>query len=145
MHIADRTSFSTLSHHRDNALASTLELAGRILLVSLFLIAGADKIANYDATVFLMASKGIPAAALPLVIALDLLGSLAVVLGWKTRIAALLLAGFTLVAGAIFHGDFSDKMNLIMFTKNVSIVGGFLLLIGRGAGRYSLDARAQGN
>jgi putative oxidoreductase len=124
-----------------NTLRDLTEVAGRILLASLFLVSGLGKLGAYAATAGYMASAGVPVALLPLVIALEVLGGLAIVLGWQTRPTSVLLAGFTLLAGALFHSNFADQIQMIMFLKNVSITGAFLLLAAHGAGRYSLDAR----
>ncbi|WP_448097285.1 DoxX family protein [Luteibacter yeojuensis] len=124
-------------------LKSTTELVGRLLLVGLFLLSGFGKIAAYTATAGYMTAMGVPSAVLPLVIATEVLGGLAILLGWKTRIVAVLLAGFTLLTGIVFHHDFADQIQTIMFMKNVSIAGAFLLLAANGAGRFSLDARAR--
>lgn len=128
----------------NNAMAfrNSVELSGRILLVALFLISGLGKITAYSATAGYMASMGVPAIALPLVIGLEVLGAVAIVLGWHTRIVAFVLAGFTLLTGIIFHANFADQMQTIMFLKNVSISGAFLMLSANGAGAFSLDARA---
>jgi putative oxidoreductase len=83
----------------------------------------------------------VPAALLPVVIATEILGALAIILGWQTRVAALLLAGYSLLAALIFHANFANQIEMIMFLKNVSIAGGFLLLVANGAGRLSLDHR----
>jgi putative oxidoreductase len=117
------------------------ELAGRILLVAIFLISGLGKIGAYAGTAAYMTSVGVPGALLPAVIAAEVLGAIAIIVGWKTRITALLLAGFTLLSGLIFHSNFSDQMQMIMFLKNVAIAGGFLLLVANGAGALSLDRR----
>jgi len=69
---------------------------------------------------------------------------LAVIVGYRTRLAAFGLAGFSLLSGAIFHGNFGDQMQMIMFMKNVAIAGGFLLLVANGGGAYSLDRRLAG-
>lgn len=124
-----------------NVLANLAELGGRILLAALFLISGLGKISSYAGTAAYMASAGVPAAALPLVIGIEVLGALAISVGYKTRIVAFLLAGFTLVTALMFHNNFGDQIQMIMFLKNVSIAGGFLLLVGRGAGPISLDRR----
>ncbi len=116
--------------------------AGRVLLASLFLLAGLQKIGAYEGTVAYMASQGVPAFTLPLVIALEVLGALAIIVGWKTRIVAFLLAGFSLVSALLFHFKPDDAMQMTMFLKNVSIAGGFLLLVANGAGAYSLDRRS---
>jgi len=123
------------------ALTGTIEVTGRVLLASLFLLAGLSKLGAYSATAAYMASAGIPGALLPAVIATELLGALAIILGWKTRIVATLLAGFSLLTALTFHTNFGDQTQMIMFLKNVSIAGGFLLLIANGAGRYSIDGR----
>lgn len=118
------------------------ELGGRVLLASLFLLSGVGKISGYDATAGYMASVGVPGALLPLVIAIEVLGAAAIIVGWKTRIVAFLLAGFTLLSALIFHANFADQVQMIMFLKNVSIAGGLLLLVVHGAGRISVDRRA---
>ena len=79
---------------------------------------------------------------MPLVIATEVLGGVAIIIGWKTRIVAFLLAGFTLLSGVIFHSYFADQIQTIMFLKNIAIAGGFLLLVASGAGAWSLDRRA---
>jgi putative oxidoreductase len=89
-----------------------------------------------------MASVGVPGALLPAVIATEVLGALAIILGWKTRVAAALLAGFTVLTAVTFHTHFADQIQMIMFWKNISIAGGFLLLVVHGAGPISLDARS---
>jgi len=117
------------------------ELAGRVLLASLFLISGLGKIGAYEGTAGYMAAMGVPGALLPLVIALEVLGAVAIIVGFQTRIVAFLLAGFSLVSALLFHANFGDQIQQIMFLKNVSIAGGFLLLVANGAGPLSLDRR----
>jgi len=117
------------------------ELAGRSLLALLFLLSGVGKIGAYAGTAAYMSSVGVPGALLPVVIATEALGAIAIILGWQTRVAALLLAGYTLLAALIFHTNFADQIEMIMFLKNVSIAGGLLLLVANGAGRLSLDRR----
>src|SRR2546422_7574007 len=124
-----------------NTVQNIAELTGRSLLVLLFLISGFGKIGAYAGTASYMASLGVPEAMLPIVIATEILGALAIIIGWQTRAAALLLGGFTLLAGVIFHSNFTDQMQMVMFLKNVSIAGGFLLLVANGAGALSLDRR----
>ena len=135
--LADRAADSSA-----NTFQNLTELGGRILLASLFLISGVGKISAYSATAGFMASVGVPGALLPVVIAVEVLGAAAVIVGWQTRIVAFLLAGFSLLSALIFHNDFADQIQMVMFLKNVSIAGGLLLLVAHGAGRFSLDARA---
>ena len=82
-----------------------------------------------------------PGVLLPVVIATETLGAIAIMLGWQTRVAAVLLAGYSLLAALLFHTDFANQIEMIMFLKNVSIAGGFLLLATHGAGPLSLDRR----
>jgi putative oxidoreductase len=108
---------------------------------SSFLLSGLTKLSSYGATAGYMAAMGVSSALLPIVIATEVLGSLAIIFGWHTRIAAFLLAGFTLIAGGIFHNNFGDQIQMIMFLKDVSIAGAFLMLVANGAGPLSVDRR----
>ena len=135
--LVDATSASRLT------LKSTAELLGRVLIVGLFLLSGVGKITAYSATAGYMGSVGVPGAVLPLVIATEVLGSLAIILGWKTRVVAFLMAGFTLLTAVLFHSHLADQMQMIMFLKNVSIAGAFLLLTVHGAGPISLDSKSR--
>ena len=122
-------------------MKSFLDLAGRILLAVLFLVAGIGKFGDYAGTQAYMASQGVPGVLLPAVIALELGGAALVVAGLWTRIAALALAAFTVLAALLFHANFADPMQQIMFLKNLSIAGGLLLLAANGAGAWSVDVR----
>lgn len=121
------------------------ELAGRILLSAMFLISGVGKVGSYAATVDYMSAAGIPGALLPLVIATEVLGAIAIIVGWKTRITAFLLAGFTLLTALFFHNNLGDQIQTLMFLKDVSISGAFLLLVAHGAGPLSIDNRLKRN
>jgi putative oxidoreductase len=119
-----------------------IDLTARILLSAIFFMAGLGKIGAYADTQGYMESQGVPAALLPLVIGLEVIGPVLLVIGWQTRPVALVLAGFTLVTAVIFHLNFGDQMQTIMFMKNLAIAGGLLLLVSHGAGEFSLDARS---
>lgn len=123
------------------SLPSAVELVGRVMLSLMFLLSGVGKITGYAATAGYMAAMGVPGFLLPVVIATEVLGALAIILGFRTRIVAFLLAGFTLLTALLFHNNFADQVQMIMFLKNVSIAGAFLMLMVNGAGRFSLDAR----
>ena len=118
-----------------------LHLAGRILLASIFLISGLGKIADPAGAIAYMQAMGVPAVLLWPTIALEVLGGLAIVIGYQTRFAAYLLAGFCILAALLFHHNFADQMQMIMFLKNISIAGGFLLLASSGATALSVDSR----
>ena len=124
-----------------NTTENFADLAGRILISLIFLLAGLQKIGGYDGTQAYMAAMGVPGALLPLVIALEVGGAVAIILGWRTRIVAFLLAGFSIVSALIFHRALGDQMQFIMFMKNLAMAGGFLFLVARGAGEWSLDGR----
>lgn len=127
---------------RHPGLADITEFAGRFLLSLLFLLSGLGKLGAYSATVAYMASVGVPGALLPFVIVTEVVGALGIILGWKTRVVAFLLAGFSLLTALTFHNNLADQTQMIMFFKNISIAGGFLLLVVNGAGQLSLDGRA---
>ena len=125
----------------DPALHNFALLIGRLGLSAMFILGGISKITGYAGTMAYMASKGVPGVLLPLVILTELGGGLAILLGWQTRLVAILMAGFTAIASLLFHMDWAQAGQQIMFMKNVAVVGGFLALFAAGAGRYSLDAR----
>ena len=127
---------------------NALNLAGRVLLAALFLPAGISKLTGFEGTVGYIASVGLPLPAIGAVLALlvEIVGSLALIAGFGTRIAALVLALFTLVASFFFHAFWAvpaDQafMVQLLFFKNVAVVGGLLTLAANGAGGWSLDAR----
>ena len=120
---------------------SVFELLGRILIALMFLQSGIGKIGRYAATSKYMAAKGVPSVLLPLVIILEVVGSIAIILGWKTRLFAFFLAGFCILAPLLFHLNFADQTQSIMFMKDISIAGGFLIIFARGAGDLSLDRK----
>jgi putative oxidoreductase len=117
------------------------QLVARLFLGHIFLIAGVSKISAYEGTQGYMDAMGVPGVLLPLVILFEIAGGLMILVGWKTKWAAIALAGFSVVAAAIFHNNFADQMQMILFMKNIAIAGGFLLLSAHGAGAYSLDNR----
>ncbi len=121
-----------------------IELSGRLLLGHIFLLAGVNKIGGYDGTVAYMEAMGVPGGLLPAVIVLEIVGGLAVIVGYRTRWACYALAAFTLLATALFHADLDDTVQRIMLMKNLSITGGLLLLAAHGAAALSLDARLTG-
>jgi putative oxidoreductase len=124
---------------------NAIVLLARLLLAHIFLLAGLSKISGYAGTQGYMESMGVPGALLPLVILLEVGASLALIIGFLTRWAALALAGFCVAAALIFHRNLDDQMQMIMFMKNFAMAGGFLLLYVQGAGAYSVDAqRAKG-
>ena len=119
------------------------QLTGRVLIASIFIMAGINKIGGYAGTQGYMESMGVPGGLLPLVILLEIGGGLAVLSGWQTRLAAFLLAGFTVLSALIFHANFGDQMQSILFMKNLAMAGGLLLLVAGDRHDWSLDARRE--
>jgi putative oxidoreductase len=124
-----------------NKLLNHLMPFARVLLASLFLVAGFSKIGQYAGTQAHMASAGVPGTLLPLVILLEAGGALALIVGFQVRWAALALALFSIVSALLFHFNLADPIQSLMFLKNLSIAGGLLILAAAGAGPWSLDQR----
>jgi putative oxidoreductase len=123
------------------ALRDAALLASRFLLGAIFIIEGYEKIAGYAAAAAYMQKYGVTDVLLPLVIAVELLGGIMIVVGWQTRPAAFVLAGFCILAALLFHLDFASRSQNIQFLKNLAIAGGFLALLASGPGGWSLDGR----
>jgi putative oxidoreductase len=127
---------------------NALNLMGRILLAALFLPAGLSKLSGFEGTVGYIASVGLPFAsvAAAAAIAVEILGSVALLVGFQTRMAAAVLAVFTMVASFFFHAFWAAApeqafMQQLLFFKNIGVIGGLLLLVSSGAGAWSLDAK----
>ena len=118
-----------------------LELVGRIFISLIFLVAGIGKILNYEGTIGYMESFGVPGSLLIPAIIIEILFPLLVIVGYKTKFFAIILALFAILLAVIFHTDFSNQMQLMSFLKNFAIAGGFLIIFVRGAGKYSIDQR----
>ncbi len=116
-------------------------LISRILLVLIFLNSGIGKIGNFEGTAQYMAKFGMPYTSFFLIgaILFELVGSLSVILGYFTRFGTFLILIFLIPTTLIFHTNFNDRIQMIMFMKNVSMFGGCLLLLVVGPGRLSLD------
>lgn len=114
-------------------------LVARILMPVLFIVSGWGKITGYAGTQQYMEAMGVPGFFLPLTILLEFGGGLAIIFGFLTRTTAIITALFTLMTAFLFHIDFSQAPNSIMFMKNLTIAGGFLLLTITGPGTFSID------
>jgi putative oxidoreductase len=127
-------------------LSSLIEIVsapvGRVFIALIFVMSGLNKMGNYANTAGWMDAMGVPGGLLPVVIVLEVLGGLAIIIGWQTRIASFLLAGFCLLSALLFHNNLGDQNEMIQFMKNVAMAGGFLFLTAHGAGKFSLDNRA---
>ncbi|NLS54217.1 DoxX family membrane protein [Hafnia alvei] len=122
-----------------NKLENIALLAARILMPILFISAGWGKVTGYAGTQQYMEAMGVPGALLPLTILLELGGGLAVLFGLLTRTTALFTAGFTILTAFLFHSNFAEGVNQLMFMKNLTIAGGYLVLAVAGPGAFSID------
>ena len=129
-------------------LQDPLALAGRLLMALLFLPAGIGKLTGFAGTVGYISSVGLPMPQLGAVVALvvEIVGGLALIAGFGTRLAAIVLAAFTLVASFFFHAYWAvpaDQQLIpqLLFYKNIAVVGGLLTIAAWGAGAWSIDAR----
>jgi len=116
-------------------------VAARVLMALLFILSGVGKIDNPEAIRGYMEAMHLPAVLLWPTVVFEIGSGLLLVMGFKSRIVAWLLAGYCIVTAMIFHTQFSDQVQMAMFFKNVTMAGGFLLLAAVGAGGLSVDAR----
>jgi putative oxidoreductase len=129
---------------------NALNLIGRLMFVALFLPAGLSKLSGFEGTVGYIESVGLPLPALAAAaaLALEIFGSIALLIGFQTRFVAAVLATFTLVATIFFHAFWAATpeqtfVQQLLFFKNIGVIGGLLVLASSGAGAWSLDAKKQ--
>ncbi|MGB6119137.1 MAG: DoxX family protein [Mesorhizobium sp.] len=122
---------------------SAVLLVARILLSVMFILAGFQKFGGIEGTAGYISSVGLPAGtALAWLSAIfEVVAGIAILIGFQTRIAALLLAAFCAFTAFVFHANFGDQMQMLLFMKNLTIAGGFLALYASGPGSISVDAR----
>ena len=116
-----------------------VELVGRIFLSALFLIEGVGKLFTQEQVIMYMEDYSVPSILFIPAVVVEILFPLLLIIGYKTRLAALVMILFTLTVTIIFHTDFSDGMQLIFFLKDLAIAGGFMIIIAYGANKFSLD------
>ena len=120
-------------------MINLVDLIGRILISTLFLLNGIFKISNYDGAIGWMEGFGVPGILLIPAIILEIAGPILIIVGYKTKLAAGLLSIFCIATAFIFHNDFADQMQFTSFLKNIALAGGFLILFVNGAKGISLD------
>ena len=116
-----------------------LDLLARVMISSIFLFSGVNKILNYEGTVGWMEGFGIPGILLLPAIVIEIIFPLLLIFGYKSKIAAIGLMLFSLITAFIFHFDFSNQMQIIAFLKNVGLAGGLLFIIINGTKEFSLE------
>ncbi|MBZ9919072.1 MULTISPECIES: DoxX family protein [unclassified Mesorhizobium] len=123
--------------------SSVTILLGRILLAVIFLLSGFGKLSALSGTAAYFGGLGLPLPTVTAIVVglIELLGGLAILVGFQTRIAAWVLAIFTVATALVAHTGWADQMQMINFMKNLAITGGFLVLASSGAGAYSIDAK----
>ena len=116
-----------------------VEFLGRMFLSALFLIEGFGKISMQEDVIMYMEGYGVPGILFMPATALEILFPLFLILGYKTKWAASVMALFTFAVAIIFHTDFSESMQMMLFLKDLAIAGGFMIIIAYGPGKISLD------
>lgn len=141
--ICKKTNELVVSFVSQPVINGVLVLAARAMVAAIFIVAGFGKLgAGYAGTHAYMVSVGVSGGLLPLVIALEIGGGLALLFGFQARLAAFALAVFCIVSALLFHSS-PDQMQQIMFMKNIAIAGGLLAFTVFGAGRLSLDGETR--
>ena len=120
-------------------MINVLDLLGRILISFVFLLSGVRKILNYEGTIDWMEGFGVPGFLLIPAIILEIFGPLLIIVGYQVKITAALLSLFCLMTAIIFLNDFSNQ--IVGFSKNIALAGGFLFLVINGAKSFSLDKK----
>ena len=116
-----------------------VEFIGRLLLSALFLIEGFGKIPKQEDVIMYMEDYGVPEILFVPATVLEILFPLLLIVGYKTKWAASVMALFTFTVAIIFHTDFSEGMQIIFFLKDLAIAGGFMIILVYGPGKISLD------
>ena len=116
-----------------------LEFVGRVLLSALFLIEGLGKISMQEDVIMYMEDYGVPGILFVPATILEILFPLFLIVGYKTKWAAAVMALFTFTVAIIFHTDFSEGIQMILFLKDIAIAGGFMIIVAYGPSKISLD------
>ena len=122
-------------------MVNFLDLIGRILISSIFLLSGYNKIFNYSGTVSWMEGFGIPGFLLAPAIILEIILPILIIVGYKAQLAAALLAIFSITTAVIFHLDFGDQMQTIQLLKNFGLAGGFLFIAVNGPKEWAVETK----
>lgn len=120
-----------------------IALLGRLFLSLIFILGGFSKLfGDAAATMAVMEAAGVPGFLFWPAALFEAIGGLLILAGYQTRILAFLMAGFCLVTAVMFHSNFAEQIEMVLFLKNLSMAGGFLVLMRFGAGEFSIDGRA---
>ena len=116
-----------------------IELVGRIFLAALFLIEGVGKLFTQEQVITYMEDYGVPGMLFIPAVVVEILFPLFLIIGYKTRLTALVMALFTFTVAIIFHTDFTEGTQMVFFLKDLAIAGGFMIIFAYGPNRISLD------
>ena len=120
-------------------MANVLDLVGRIFISALFLISAFNKIFNLDGSIGWMEGFGVPGFLIFPAIAIEIILPVLVIVGYRARLAAGVLAVFCLMTAFLFHFDFADQSQLVSFLKNIGLAGGFLFIVANGTKDWAVD------
>ena len=122
-------------------MSNLMDLIARIFISSVFLLSGYNKIFSFDGTVTWMEGYGVPGFLLWPTIVLEIILPILIILGFKTKISATLLAFFSIATALIFHLDFDNQMQVIALLKNFGLAGGFIFIAVNGPKDWAIDKR----
>ena len=122
-------------------MSNLIDFLGRLLISALFLLSAYNKILSIDGTMGWMEGFGIPGLLLYPAIILEIILPLFIIIGYRARLSAGLLAIFCVATAFIFHYDFADQMQTIAFLKNIGLAGGFLFIVANGTKEWSVDRK----
>ena len=120
-------------------MTNLIDLLGRIFISALFLISAFNKIFNLNGSMSWMEGFGVPGFLIFPAIAIEIILPILVIVGFKARIAAGVLATFCLITAFLFHFDFSNQSQFISFLKNIGLAGGFLFIVANGTKDWAVD------
>ena len=122
-------------------MANLFDLIGRIFISLIFLLSGYNKIFNYGNTVEWMEGFGVPGFLLWPTIVLEIILPILIIIGYRTKVSAILLAAFCIATAVIFHLDFANQIQTIAFFKNFALAGGFLFIAVHGPKEWSMERK----
>ena len=122
-------------------MTNLIDLIGRVLISLVFLLSGYNKILNYDGTISWMEGYGVPGFLLWPTIILEIILPILIIVGYKTKLSAILLASFCVATAIIFHLDFTNQMQVIALFKNFGLAGGFIFIAINGPKDWALDQK----
>jgi putative oxidoreductase len=128
---------------QERNMVALVQPLARLMLALIFILAGVGKVIDPAGTSAYMQAVGVPSELLWPTVLLEIGGGIAIAVGYKTAFVAFALALFSIAAAVLFHSNFSDQMQMILFMKNIAIAGGLLLLATSGTTAYSFDRKKQ--